>query len=605
MMNENKAILQPDQMRAIARYEVTFTDIIPLPDDYDDIEDFVDVQCRYLFTLEDLYIALKNLAEKNPTIKDFGEGWYYPLSHLEEAFGIDAACGDDSDVIYDEDVAPDCVRGLPFTREDIFARIWCEFEDDWTLQEDEDRISDVPAFRRYLQEIELYHAECNKPLDERTFTDQQKKDFISYFESDNRISHASEMELQLCRQFTEELCEKGSKTALHLKGYACYGGNRLYPCDWPASRDCMIRLYEKTDNPQYANTLGYIYYYGRCTDGEPEYEKAYEMFSIAAANGLYEGLYKLADMYLHGYACKKSPKTARNLYGMVYEDCRKKFLNGQDNSFADAAIRMGNVFLKGINEDVNPEAAYSYFLQADFAHRRRIEHSDFFGNTTVAINIRKSLDETKSLLEEDFFKEYTEEKQPWLMYSLLEDNNRIALIVEKTDDTSACIRAKRVPVKTGKSVRPILVTIPELDWCELTTEVTIEAINIKTTFNSEEDGPSLVDYVEWNWAEQRLDFYCTDNLIGWISCDAYRLYGPKKAAPSGNLIRIATVRFQPNGRSYDYLCEDESVHKGDTVIVPGYSGETAVEVIKIYSQYESELGLPLKRYKKVIRKDTH
>lgn len=99
-----------------------------------------------------------------------------------------------------------------------------------------------------------------------------------------------------------------------------------------------------------------------------------------------------------------------------------------------------------------------------------------------------------------------------------------------------------------------------------------------------------------------MDFYYTDRLAGWISCDTYRVYGPKKAAPSGKLIRLVTVRFQPNGRSYDYLCEDESVREGDTVIVPGYSGETAVEVIKIYSQYESELGLPLERYKKVIRK---
>jgi TPR repeat protein len=70
----------------------------------------------------------------------------------------------------------------------------------------------------------------------------------------------------------------------------------------------MIRLFELTDNPQYANTLGYIYYYGRCNNGVPEYDQAFYYFSYAAANGLYEGMYKLADLFWHGYGCKKAPK---------------------------------------------------------------------------------------------------------------------------------------------------------------------------------------------------------------------------------------------------------------------------------------------------------
>ena len=42
-----------------------------------------------MMTLEDLYVALKNMLEKNPTVHDFGENWYYPLTQLEEAFGIE------------------------------------------------------------------------------------------------------------------------------------------------------------------------------------------------------------------------------------------------------------------------------------------------------------------------------------------------------------------------------------------------------------------------------------------------------------------------------------------------------------------------------------
>ncbi len=84
----------------------------------------------------------------------------------------------------------------------------------------------------------------------------------------------------------------------------------------------------------YANTLGYIYYYGRCNGGVPEYDKAFYYFGIAAANGLYEGMYKLADMFRHGYGCRESRHTARNLYGMVYEDSLKHFLQGRHANFA-------------------------------------------------------------------------------------------------------------------------------------------------------------------------------------------------------------------------------------------------------------------------------
>ena len=41
---------------------------------------------------------------------------------------------------------------------------------------------------------------------------------------------------------------------------------------------------------------------------------------------------------------------------------------------------------------------------------------------------------------------------------------------------------------------------------------------------------------------------------------------------------------------------------GDTVIVPGYEGDTEVEVVDLYTRYESQLGFPLERYKKALRK---
>ena len=124
-------------------------------------------------------------------------------------------------------------------------------------------------------------------------TSAEKEAWLRPFEEDENLRMMDEETLAKARRYTEELCREDNVFALRLKGYACYGGNRLYECDWTAARDCMLRLRELADDAEYANTLGYIYYYGRCNGGEPEYEKAFPQFSYAAANGLFEAIYKL------------------------------------------------------------------------------------------------------------------------------------------------------------------------------------------------------------------------------------------------------------------------------------------------------------------------
>ena len=101
-------------------------------------------------------------------------------------------------------------------------------------------------------------------------TSAEKEAWLRPFEEDENLRMMDEETLAKARRYTEELCREDNVFALRLKGYACYGGNRLYECDWTAARDCMLRLRELADDAEYANTLGYIYYYGRCNGGEPE-----------------------------------------------------------------------------------------------------------------------------------------------------------------------------------------------------------------------------------------------------------------------------------------------------------------------------------------------
>ena len=621
-MDNQKTAITLEQMKALARYEITFEQFMADEDLRDDEFSFEE---NYRMTLEDLHAAFTNILAKNPTLGDMDRFWYSPLRANWESFGLPVTCDEedyDDELILDKaepaaavdtalendgvsgDLPDGYVRYLPITEEDVFLDIWDALNDLWYDEDDDSFAADIKQIPGFLKEIELFWANKDKPLLEREFSDRQKQWFISDFDEDDEwIEEASDLELQLCRKFTEELCDKGDVTALHLKGYACYGGNRLYDCDWKASRDCMIRLYDLTDDARYANTLGYIYYYGRCTDGVPEYEKAFQMFSIAAANWYYEGMYKLADMYRHGYACKKSPRTAKCLYMMAYEDCYRRFLKGEEEGpFADAALRMGNVWMKGIDEEVDPEAAYRFYLQADLASRMRIKASDFFGNTTVAINIRKALDEAKAALPEDYSKEYVSVYIPSIFYNLVEDGYRAELSLQVTESGETVVTANRLPRPYQETAEPLLMVIPELDYCGLITGMEMKVLGMRSSFAFDAQKKYRYDFCAWNQKEDRIEFYYDEKPVGWIACTEYRMYRQEKEEPEGRLLTLVSVAFQHGGRTYDYLCELPGVAVGDRVIVPGYNGDTEVEVQAVYQKYESELGVPVERYKKVLRK---
>lgn len=124
----------------------------------------------------------------------------------------------------------------------------------------------------------------------------------------------------------------------------------------------------------------------------------------------------------------------------------------------------------------------------------------------------------------------------------------------------------------------------------------------KVVFDLDAEKAVKYDSCDWNYTDNRIDFYYDEDMIGWISCEEYQIHQQEKETPSGEQLTLVSVAFQPGGRTYDYLCELPDVNVGDKVIVIGYDGETEVEVRAVYTRYESELGLPIERYKKVVRK---
>ena len=81
-MSDKKIVLTKAHLKALARYELDFADLAPGADSFDIIEDIFTLQETYQYTLRDLYAALGNLIEKDPSGDEFADNWFYPIRQL-------------------------------------------------------------------------------------------------------------------------------------------------------------------------------------------------------------------------------------------------------------------------------------------------------------------------------------------------------------------------------------------------------------------------------------------------------------------------------------------------------------------------------------------
>ena len=438
---------------------------------------------------------------------------------------------------------------------------------------------------------------------------------ISYKYSDSDIDSQPEKVQELFKQCLDGLCEKNISDGFEKRAYCYYCGTKIYPQNWMNARDDLEKICELSDDKTAAgaaNSLGYIYYYGRCTGGVPEYDKAFKYFSIGHAYGYYESTYKLADMFLNGYGVRKNEKTAFRLYSNVYESNYKHFIAEDFRcNFADAALRMGNCYMRGIGCHKNPLAALEYFLKAELAIKKRTEKFDDYGDDVVSANIRKALAEAR--------KEYPA-RNNYKLDCFRPEWTKWFIIPECGCKIKIKRQAKDVLVITARHVLPypewlpvgfnpmkwapdILVCAQEADYCELKNKLTV-----KTAPDSKFKVYEGIDELVFNCykyydLQKKTVFYLYDKPVGEIVTDRYYVSFPKKKKTlTGRTYHLASIRFDGSNGTYDYICDDPSVGEGDRVVVMGYDGETEVTVVSVSDKDESELLLPVKKYKKVLRK---
>lgn len=71
---------------------------------------------------------------------------------------------------------------------------------------------------------------------------------------------------------------------------------------------------------------------------------------------------------------------------------------------------------------------------------------------------------------------------------------------------------------------------------------------------------------------------------------------------SGKKRRYAAVITDSNTRAFIYLAPDEGIQKGDHVLVPWGGGTIEGICARTAQRYDSEMGLPKRSYRKVLKK---
>ncbi|WP_031553606.1 tetratricopeptide repeat protein [Oribacterium sp. FC2011] len=357
----------------------------------------------------------------------------------------------------------------------------------------------------------------------KEYSDFIKHEITTQYNDDN-IDKQSEATQKLFKECLDYWCDvKKDPGSIQRRGYCYYCGTKIYPNDWLKARDAFEEYYQMTGDASAANTLGYIYYYGRCTSGVPEYDKAFMYFSVGHAYSYFESTYKLADMLAHGYGVVKDEYSANHLYWKVYKQNLKRFMKGDDCKFADAALRMGNVYRDGIGVESNAEAAYFYYLQADYAIRKRLD-LNFYGDTVVFNNIQKALEETRKEIVDKgrTVKFYS---PGWTKWTLIK-HRRCRLTIKELSNGVLALDATPLKRRDEEAVPQMLITVPRADYCELR-----KSIRIKTApearyeiFNGESE--IVFDSVEYDWSEKKTSFYLYDEMVGEIWTEYYSFTAP-------------------------------------------------------------------------------
>ena len=88
---------------------------------------------------------------------------------------------------------------------------------------------------------EYYEYNREHDMSDWKFTRWQRHQIVLAFSEDT--ANVSKSRRELFKRIIDEECEKGNALAMRIKGYGCYGEDKVFECDWEESRRLITKLF--------------------------------------------------------------------------------------------------------------------------------------------------------------------------------------------------------------------------------------------------------------------------------------------------------------------------------------------------------------------------
>lgn len=453
----------------------------------------------------------------------------------------------------------------------------------------ENRFPDLKTPREAIDFIDDILCQKGKFISERKYKDKTLIILLCYIYYLLPGSMKDKVEIQnFYKTGIEQLASKNIPQAMVELGYNYYEGNNHCEIDFYKSEYWLKKAFEITNDPNLSRTLGYIYYYGRTNNGVAEGDKAFKFFSHAHfAGGYFEATYKLADCFLRGYGTIKSPIAAFKIVDSIIDENRRNYLESDDSKYADVALRKGSYYLNGTGCDIDYQKALFYLLEARDAIKIRMEYSYDPNDISVAFNISRRIEEakeklnlhTRAIVEKGYL--LSNYNNYWSEFDIKikkVKNNYYHVVIDINNSQHNVIGGDASIFYRERTDKIEYLIKFEIDPGKeiLTREIAsleIEESVIVLTYADEDD----------------VKFFYAEEII----------YIPQHIKDLTKHVLLATVEFEPNGKTYEYY-SSKVVKPGDLVKIKSNNVIKQVKVISTRYIYEDELPLPLKYMGKIL-----
>lgn len=387
----------------------------------------------------------------------------------------------------------------------------------------------------------------------------------------------------IVREYLPVLAEHNDYYGIFALTYEYYCGTSSFPQDRVQALKYALKAYEMRQDPDIANTLGYIYYYGGANNGIPNYDLAFKYFSLAFhADCNIESAYKVADCFLKGNGAPKSERAAYNIVNSLYDATHRMIEQGLfESKFADVTLRLGTYYRDGVYVESNKKVALKYLLEARAAIHYRMENMDYIGDAYVANSIATAIDslngnQVKRRVVPQGFDITDASRKGEISYQsyYLRDTKitKDGLLTNYHEDIN----------------RTILEISPSLKFSRITKGNQLLFILKKTDLDKikklKDDKNYICNY------RGKLELHTFNSNKTTIIHPSKIIYVTNQT----KLYNVVSVVFKPDGVPYDYLTK-KIVKVGQLIKVKTKFGEQTVKVVKVKKLYEDQLALPLKK----------